>query len=134
VRRSATVELGLEHDQGQRIFGFMEKQGAAWGARPEVIRQAAMAINECYEIAIGARLLDGPLTVTARFDELDLDVELSYDGRPMLFTPTPPTRTEVVRDPSGAVRLASVVVQRLAQRVESRERDGHCRVSLHFEH
>jgi NCS2 family nucleobase:cation symporter-2 len=112
----------------------MEKQGAAWGARPEVIRQAATAINECFEIAMGARLTDGPISVTARFDELSLDVDFSYLGKPMLFSATPPSKTEVVRDPSGAVRLAGVVVQRLATRVQTREQDGRARVMLHFDH
>jgi hypothetical protein len=52
----------------------------------------------------------------------------------MLWNPLPPSRTEVIRDPSGAVRLAGVVVQRLATRVETRESGGQCRVLLHFEH
>jgi NCS2 family nucleobase:cation symporter-2 len=133
VAKRATLELEQDADQ-ERIFAFMERQGAAWGARPEVIRQAATAINECYEIAIGAHLTPGPITVTARFDELNLDLELSYTGKPMLFSPTPPSRTEVIRDPSGAVRLAGVVVQRLATRVETRESAGRCRVLLNFEH
>jgi NCS2 family nucleobase:cation symporter-2 len=133
VARRATLVLARGDDQ-ELIFAFMEKQGAAWGARPEVIRQAAIAINECYEIAIGAHLTDGPIVVTARFDEFNLDLDLSYAGKPMLWNPLPPSRTEVIRDPSGAVRLAGVVVQRLATRVETRESGGQCRVLLHFEH
>jgi NCS2 family nucleobase:cation symporter-2 len=133
LAKRASLEL-REGDDAERIFAFMETNGAAWGARPEVIRQAATAINECYEIAIGANLTEGPIVVVARFDELSLDVEVSYQGKPMWFDATPLSKTEVVRDPTGAVRLAAVVVQRLATRVETREKDGRWRVDLHFEH
>jgi NCS2 family nucleobase:cation symporter-2 len=132
ARRAALVlQRG---DDPERIFAFMEAQGAAWGARPEVIRQAASAINECYEIAVGARLADGPIAVAARFDEFNLDVELTYEGRPMVFDPRPPSTSEVMKHPAGAVRLAGFMVRQMANRLQTSEQDGRCRVLLHFDH
>jgi NCS2 family nucleobase:cation symporter-2 len=133
IAERATLEL-RRGDGAARIFAFLEAQGAAWGARPDVIRHAASAINECFEIAIGARLTAGPIVVVARFDELSLDVELSYQGRPIVFSGIPPTKSEVIRDPSGGVRLAAFLVRQMASRVETVEQDGRCRVLLHFEH
>ena len=70
----------------------------------------------------------------ARFDEFELRIVITYAGRPILFNALAPSKTDVVRDPSGAVRLAAVVIRRLASRVESREKDGVTTVALWFEH
>jgi hypothetical protein len=52
IAKRAELEL-RKGDDPERIFAFMERNGGAWGARPDVIRQAAIAINECYEIISG---------------------------------------------------------------------------------
>jgi NCS2 family nucleobase:cation symporter-2 len=133
IARRASLVLEPGDDAG-KLFAFLESQGAAWGARPDVIRHVAAAVNECYEIAVGSGLTSGPVTVTAKFDEFSLDVDVSYDGRLMLFSTLQPSKSEVVRDPSGVVRLAGFLVQQLATRVTSSEKNGRTRVMLHFEH
>jgi len=53
------------------ISRFLEQQDAAWGARPEVIRRADAALFGLSEAIAGSGAARGPLTVEARFDELN---------------------------------------------------------------
>src|SRR5690606_15336440 len=56
-------------DGSQRIFEWLEAQGAAWGARRDVIMQATAALNELMESVVGASLAKGNVEVQVSFDE-----------------------------------------------------------------
>lgn len=75
------------------ITGFVESQGAAWGARRQVVQRAAMAALEGAEAIAAAgdgRQLTG---IRGSFDEFNLDIELLHSGAPLPL-------------PSGAARPA----------------------------
>ncbi|SEK94038.1 solute carrier family 23 protein [Halomonas daqiaonensis] len=66
---------------GDEIFRFMERQGAAWGARPDVIHRASPALVElCEEVwSQGAEV---ELAVTLIYDELHLTMEVRWHSGP----------------------------------------------------
>lgn len=68
----------LHHD----ITDFVERQGAAWGARRAVVQRAAQAALEGAEAiaAAGERTLVG---IRGSFDEFNLDIELLHRGPPL---------------------------------------------------
>lgn len=121
-------------DSSEAIVRFMETHGSIWGARREVIQRATAALNELLETAVATGLSGRQLEITVRFDEFDLDVEVCYDGKPIPLASVRPTEADLLADESALAALAGFLVRQYADRVESDEVDGRCRIRLHFDH
>lgn len=130
IKSKETVTLDSALDTGRQAAAFMDKQGAAWGARPEVVKKAAGAIVEYLE-AIGQS--EGDTTITASFDEFNLDVRIEHDGQPPAFPDRPPTPDELLEE-GGAKQLAGYLVKSWADRVDVKTADTRSTATLHFEH
>ena len=100
----------LELEQGTTSFttvlDFMETSGEIWGARSEVIKRAAFAINEFVESATELDLATGKIKVDVSFEEFNIDVDIYYDGLLMDFPAVRPTETELMEDESAFIRLS----------------------------
>jgi len=74
------------------------------------------------------------MTVTASFDEFNLDVRLAYQGDPLEFPDRRPTDDEIRDSDDGVRRLAGFMLRRNADRVRSETADGKSIVHFHFDH
>ena len=133
IARERSIVLSPAHDDYNEVTRFMEEQGAMWGMRKEVATRAAEAISECL-VNIHHLGVTSPVLTRARFNELNLNVVLRYDGPAMEFPANPPGADELVNDPAALVRLSGFLIQWLADRVAVSAVDGHCHVRLHFDH
>ena len=131
---AARIELVHGTDGSDTIFTFMQRHGSLWGAMPDVISHAASDINEIFEATAAAALVDGPLKVEVSFDEFNLDVDISYKGRPMPFPDSSPSGEEMLASPDSLARMSGFIVRRHTDKVESGEKDGLCRIRLHYIH
>ena len=121
-------------DDVDSIFNFMEKQGATWGARREVIYKAISALYELFEAVSSSRLSEGDIMVEVSFDEFNLDVEARYRGEPLDIPSTRPSEEDILRDDRAAISLSGFMIKRYANSVKLDQKDGVCRVRLHFDH
>ncbi len=121
-------------DDADSVFDFMEKQGAAWGARREVIYRAISAIHELFEAVSSSNLAKGDIEVDVSFDEFNLDVEARYKGEPLVLPSTRPSDADLLRDDEAAAKLSGFMIKRYANSVKLEQKDGMCRVRLHFDH
>ena len=112
----------------------MEKQGASWGARREVIYRAVSALHELFEAVTTSNLAEGYIEVDVRFDEFNLDVEARYRGAPLDLPSTRPSEEDLLRDDRVAIGLSGFMIKRYANSVKLDQKDGVCRVRLHFDH
>ena len=133
IARERKIELLPGHDGHISVTRFMEEQGAIWGMRQEIARRAAEAISECL-VNIGHLGVTSPVLTTARFNELNLNVVLRYEGPAMELSPTPPGLEELVNDPAALARLSGFLIQQSADQVRVSAMDGHSHVRLHFDH
>jgi len=133
IARERKIELLPGHDGHITVTRFMEEQGAMWGMRQEVARRAAEAISECL-VNIGHLGVTSAVLTTARFNELNLNVVLRYEGLAMELSAAPPGVEELVNDPAALARLSGFLIQQSADRVTVSAVDGHCHVRLHFDH
>ena len=133
VARERCIELSPVHDGHNQVTLLMEEQGAIWGMRQELATRAAEAISECL-VNIGHLGVTSPVLTRVRFNELNLNVVLRYDGPAMDFPENPPAADELLNDPAALARLSGFLVQRSADRVTVSSVDGHCHVRLHFDH
>ena len=82
--RKAQQALDNSADLHNDVTNFVEAQGAAWGARRDVVHRAALAAMEGAEgIQAAGRKLTG---IRGSFDEFNLDLELLHTGAALPLT------------------------------------------------
>jgi xanthine permease XanP len=134
VRRTETLTVPLDAFDPVSIDQFLEKQGAAWGARRDVVERACFNLVQSIETILQSCDPLGPLRIEATFDEFNLDVRVSYPGFPLTLPTTRPTNEEIMASEEGQHALAGFLLRRLADRVQSGHVDGRSTILFHFDH
>jgi len=113
---------------------FMEAQGAAWGARRDVIDRATFNLSQSMEVIIDSCQPQGPVEVAATFDEFNLDLRVSYVGPPLELPDKRPSNEEMMESEDGQRRLAGFMLRRHADRVHATHNAGRSTILFHFDH
>jgi NCS2 family nucleobase:cation symporter-2 len=129
-----TIVLVPGQTGSDRIFEFGERAAAEWGARREVAQRAVGAMAEAYELISGEGLADGPISLSATFDEFSLDVLMRYPGRLPVTDAAPLRPEDLLEGRFSAAGLATMLLNGLSDRVRTRIDAGLCELELHFEH
>ena len=134
IAKTTSLVLTPGENPSEDIDHFMEEQGRAWGARSEVIYKAKAAMIEFYEAAAESALTRKPVTMTARFDEFNLDVDMDYEGKPIELAASRPDARDLLTDPDAPLKLAGYMIRSLADHAAMESVAGRNRVHLHFNH
>ena len=134
VRRTATLTVQPNDIDAEKIEQFMLSQGAAWGARRDVIDRASFNLMQSIETIASSDVVQGVLGIEASFDEFSLDVRVSYDGLPLELPDKRPTNEEIVASEDGERKLAGFMLRRFADRVSVTDKAGQCTILFHFDH
>jgi xanthine permease XanP len=134
VRKAATLTIERGRIDPETIERFFQTQGAAWGARPDVVKRAAYGTIQLVDAIAADYLRDWPVVIQASFDEFNLDVRVSYQGDALTFPSQRPSLAEIRESETGARLLAGFILRRNADRTRSEWKDGHARVLFHFDH
>ena len=132
-----TVSLAIDPaaaDRATLVEDFYAVNGAAWGARPDVVAKASFGTLQLLEAVVDHCEPRGALALEASFDEFRLDVRLAYEGRQLAFPEQRPTNDEILRGEDGMRKLAGFMLRRNADRVNVREAGGRVTVHFHFDH
>jgi xanthine permease XanP len=129
---SLRVEAQLASISG--TVRFFESQGAAWGARRQVIQRVQAAVSELLETVIQLGLADGDIDIQARFDEYHLDVVVLYSGAPFPEAEECPSPEQLLADENAVLSLSGSIIRQYADRVVFDAQKERQRISLHFEH
>ncbi len=113
---------------------FLDAQGAAWGARRDVVERAKFNLAQSIETLMSSGVATGPLLVEASFDEFHLDLAVSYDGAPLELPDTRPSVDDILASDAGERRLAGFLLRRSADRVTARRAGGRATIVFHFDH
>jgi xanthine permease XanP len=136
VKKTVELVIGPNTVDPKKIDveDFLRKQGATWGARPEVITRAIFGVNQLVEAVAENCWSRGPLTIEASFDEFSLDVRLMYTGDMLEFPDRRPSEHDIIETEDGARRLAGFMLRHNADRVRSEVKGGRIVVLFHFDH
>jgi NCS2 family nucleobase:cation symporter-2 len=134
VRSRQSFDFTPGVDAHEAIRGFLEEQGAKWGARRDVIERAIFGTAQAIESIADHSSLVGPVAVEASFDEFNLDLRLGYQGDAFVLQDRRPTDDEIRDTDEGIQRLAGYLVQRNADRVRVSSKMGRSVLDLHFQH
>lgn len=132
-RQALTVSPG-DRDALEKLSTFILRQGAAWGARREVIKLAESVMVEFMEFLAGLKLAEGPIEADVRFDEMRLEVGFNYQGRLPDFQSQPPSQADLLEDEAAVFRLSSFIIKNSADRIKTEEKNGQCHVVFYFDH
>jgi NCS2 family nucleobase:cation symporter-2 len=134
VRRAERLHVAPGAVDPARIEAFMEANGAAWGARRDVIDRATFNLAQSIETIVDGCSPEGALEIEASFDEFNLDLRVSYAGPPLDLPDKRPTNEEIIASEEGHRRLAGYMLRRYADRVAVSHRAGRSTILFHFDH
>lgn len=133
IKKTETLRLEPGAPHAEQVHAFMGRQGAAWGAPRDVITRAGSALTECVEMLGILGRTDRPLSVSASYDEFNLDIAVTCQGGPVDLSASLPTEDELLDDESAVARLSAVMIRKFADRVSVAEVNGACTIGLHFD-
>lgn len=134
ISKHKKLELKVDEEFTSKIFDFMEKQGSAWGARKEIIFNAASAMNELMESVVAMKLVSNNIIMNISFDELKLDVDINYQGKSFEFPKVKPSKEDLETDESAVYRLSGYLINQYTDKIKTSYKNGRCNIKLHFDH
>jgi xanthine permease XanP len=134
VRQRVVLVIEPAADATTLIDDFFRRQGATWGARPDIVARATFGAQQVVEAIIeygGAR---GPLELEASFDEFSLDLQVRYEGRVLEIPERRPGLDEIRDSEDGAMRLAGFLMRRNADGIRVQQQGPRAMIRFHFDH
>jgi NCS2 family nucleobase:cation symporter-2 len=134
VRQRAVLTMEPAMDAPPLIDEFFRKQGAAWGARPEIVARATFGAQQLVEAVREYGNAEGPLELEAGFDEFSLDLQVRYRGRVLEIPDRRPALDEIRDSDDGAMRLAGYLLRRNADGIRAQQQGPRASIRFHFDH
>jgi xanthine permease XanP len=134
IRRKVTMTIDPAAADYQEVANFVERNAAIWGARRDVVTRVEFAVQQAAEAIVEHCRPSGPIAVEIGYDEFDIDVTMTYTGRPLELTGQLPTHDEILESEEGARRLAAFLIVQRSDKVNATAQDGTATLALHFRH
>lgn len=134
IKKKATLQMARDAVDPAAIEAFFLRQGSTWGARPEVVNRANFGTTQLIDAVADHCWRDGPLTVTATFDEFNLDVTVSYSGDQIEFPVRRPSIEDIRKTDDGVRLLAGYLLRENADRIQTERKGNQATVRFHFDH
>jgi NCS2 family nucleobase:cation symporter-2 len=134
VRQTETLVLDPARFDPETAEDFLDAQGAAWGARRDVVDRARFNLAQSIETIVDSCAPQGPLEIQASFDEFSLDLRVSYTGAPLELPDRRPSNQEILASEEGQRKLAGFMLRRYADRVQATHKADRSTILFHFDH
>jgi NCS2 family nucleobase:cation symporter-2 len=137
-RLGLTKKVLLEVEPGvqayKEVADFMHKQGAAWGAIRDVIREASFAMCKVLEAVSLQEKPPEKVNLEVSFDEFSLKVDIYYLGEPVDGSQFCLTRKEIAAHPEANHAMARYLAAKHAHGCTTQQMGEKVHLKLHFEH
>ena len=134
ITQRASTSVPDDRDPYDVSREFLKRQGHLWGARREVVLRAVQGASEALEVLRSHDLLKDEPELTARYDEFNLYVILTWRGEALETPKERPELDDILANEKGLRGLAGFLIRRYADRVSHRSDGEQQRLTLHFEH
>ncbi|MBV8837776.1 MAG: purine/pyrimidine permease [Alphaproteobacteria bacterium] len=134
VRSKVSTIIAADASAHDAIRAFVERQGAQWGARRDVIERATFGTAQAAESIIAHCTPKGPLGIEASFDEFNLDIALTYHGETLALPDRRPTDDEIRDTDDGVLRLAGYLLKNNADHARAYRKAERAVLAIHFQH
>ena len=132
IRRKVATAVEAAHVDYEELRNFIERNCATWGARRDVATRAEFAVQQAVEAIVEYAAAVRRIHCEISYDEFDIDVALTYMGKPLDLSGPRPSPNEIIESEQGAARLAGFLIRQQADKVQSIGEDGTARLLLHF--
>lgn len=134
VRKEVASRFVPDARAARAVEDLLNQQGAAWGARPDVVRRAIFGAQQLVEAVAEHCQPEGEVELQAGFDEFNLDLQLRWRGLPLALPEQRPSQAEILDAEDGTRLLAGYMLRRNADRCTSAHDGPACTVRFHFDH
>ncbi len=134
VRQKVALSIDPAAYDPIQVDDFLRKQGATWGARPDVVMRAIFGVNQLVEAVIEHARPSGKVALQASFDEFNLDLRVGYEGTALEFPESRPSLASIQQSDEGARQLAGFLLRRNADRLRAEQDGPRALVWFHFDH
>lgn len=83
IRRRDAILLETTVSSRPALVEFIQGRGKQWKIDADIVGRATSSIEETFSRLMEARLAEGPVTAGVTYNELDLVIELKYQGQVM---------------------------------------------------
>jgi NCS2 family nucleobase:cation symporter-2 len=91
-------------------------------------------MNEIMESINSFELTDKEVKMEVSFDEFNLDINVTYKGTPFEFPDKKPTKEDLIKDESAALKLSAFMIKRFPDSLKSETKEDSVKIILHFNH
>lgn len=137
-RLGLTLKASLEVEPGvqayKQVADFMHKQGSAWGAIKDVIREATFAICKIIEALSLQPKPPGKVNLEVSFDEFNLEVDIHYQGDPVDGSQFCLSPKEIAAHLEANLAMARYLSVKHAHCCTTHQTGDNINLKLHFEH
>ncbi|MGE5543546.1 MAG: uracil-xanthine permease family protein [Bacillota bacterium] len=134
VSQRQSLVFDPQSDDNRALMTFIENAGSQWGARQEVIQRAVQVLIESVDVLKTYAMVEGPITIEARFDEFNLDLAMEYQGTALELCDERPDANELMENEDAMARLAGYMIKNMADRSKVIVNDSTCQLQVHFDH
>ncbi len=132
IRRHDAFVFEGQDLQMDKFDVFLQTRGKSWSVSADVIDRATSSTAQVIEHLAAAHLVQGGLRAVVSYDELQLLIEITYDGS-LLTLPNVGVRRRIfLEEESFSYGLADFLTGVYPDRMESSAKDNHVSIRLYF--
>ena len=134
ISEQERLELAAGDPLPVRLRDFFERKGQQWGLRRALVDHAQLGTMQAVETLFDSGILRQPrVTVALRYDDLHLDVIITYEGEALPIGADRPTPEQLLEDDGALLRMTAHIVTGLADSCRTRTEGGATRLELRFD-
>jgi hypothetical protein len=114
------------------VSRFIERNAKTWSIREDLVSRAKPSAQQAVASVIDHCFPSGPIKLSARYDEFDIVIRITYRAPELEFCHTPPSRDDIIASSECHRRFAGYLVARHADHAVSE--GGHSAIMLRFRH
>lgn len=134
IKKKLSITLNANEKSTDKIYTFMQKAGASWGARSNVIFKVLTVMNEFMECTPDLDLKSPEVEMQVCFDEFNLDIAIEYQGKELIFSERKPSKERLMKQENAAIELAGYLIKQDADNLSSKKERDKSILNIHFEH
>ncbi|MBN2356778.1 xanthine permease, partial [candidate division KSB1 bacterium] len=133
IAKKQSIDLKVERETNHKLIHFMDANGKSWGALQEVIQKSKNALCEFNEALLLTGLKGENVHYEAIFDELNINVEITYRGEPMAKAKVRPEDWLKAEDKDFTF-FAMTLINNMTDKMTVHQKEGLTTYRLHFVH
>jgi NCS2 family nucleobase:cation symporter-2 len=133
IRRTETISLEIKADSREELEDLLSRLGQSWEVKSQAIERAKAVSNDLLELLRARRMAQGPVTLRISFDDLSLELVITYQGDLLELPPHRPRPGDLAAQKSFSQEFSGFFKDAYPDRVAGSARNGTSQIKLIFQ-